>query len=1424
MIKVNYQLLQFQAHLLSQAPPTRSLDTKYDPLMPIPPILSWIYKQEPYLALSKAGVGPRLMHLYTNGISSVDIKECSRLFYVDYDSDHGHKNAEKSIIYFEFDQWDSRYNDISSMLFYFINTIMWRFWNKFYQEHMIQELNFLNDTCIWSLEDLYHVYSTLRFRTSHQITFFLCGFDQCPEDQRRWFLQRVLEEQDYSEAEYRLILSTSTRDGLAIENVPDAVRINVDDCPATVNLGDKVAKELETGLAGLLKRRLIYGEFRQQLELLLRKCETIPYLGHVILTWLENYPHGKPKSEIATRINELWPPTAENIVHVIISSLSPELRERAKNVFNWVKYALEPWSAESLAEALAVFYAPDQEPCFADRNTQDFIKEIAASFCGIIIVKGNDIKFSHPSFYLVPAIGLDGDDEERAATVNSTMAEICLRYLQYESVQDAITESCSQIMEDNELKTPLDAFVISHSRASMAGYAVRFWPRHYEASGALKPKQLGFKLFASKKARGCWETYLWLLSNPLTRPERGYISTLPIFARLGLEDLLDENIKSETGQSSFNKDCWFAISEAARMGRNNFVRKLLQHVSVDEEELQTALLAGAGQCDEDTMNLLLEKIPKLETFQWPKHLFHRASAVGLGSLLTLMLQSGYDINELGSFYKSSPATIAAWRSSVSSLEVLLDSRYKADLSIRATSDDTLFTLAVYRGNPRIVEMVLNAGADLADTNGPDGSEQTLTQIAVYNYRHKAADILVRARADFNSNEKDDIHRTAVKPPLIIAARLGTLECARILLTHGADPLITFANETALYVAVANNNIEIVRLLLEQEQKPDLGAHPPEEIMLLMRAIDGGNADLVSMLVEYGAEVEFVDPKAGAYTTPLSRACHGGNLDIVKFLVEKNADINYTGGVSESPLFAATYADNDEVVAYLLQDERIDVHWARSDGVNALMAAYTSPETVRKLLEKGVSVDHYSSWGTILHLAAPHWPKTMKVVLEHDPKPDLERVCGEDMELELDIGCTPLLIACQEQTPECVELLLNAGANAKFRNTKGVDAIDTLLQSNKYSKNTEQCLGLIISEPGQFDPDYVNAKGQTRLHEIKKRTPVAIIQLLVKAKVPLDRPDNDGYTPLAISVREGNTNAVRYLIDRGASVNIFSPSFGSILHLAVTKGFIGLVKLLIASGADCEAVDPKYGASLLYTALGINNISVLLNMVKYLVDEAKVPINKLGGELGYPIIRAADMVRTNHTTGIKMLKFLIRRKAQLNVTDRQGRRAVHLACTSRHADGIETLVEAGAEVDVKDKFGRMPIHFAASSSSNNCVEYLLDAHKHTDINAADHDGWTPLLWAARSGDANTITRLIAENADVWVRGRAYGAGGEWSALKLMNFAVRNTALKEELKPKDRVRTNDEGEKEEWNDYLHESMAADKKYVACKSCLVVSKPLR
>lgn len=136
-----------------------------------------------------------------------------------------------------------------------------------------------------------------------------------------------------------------------------------------------------------------------------------------------------------------------------------------------------------------------------------------------------------------------------------------------------------------------------------------------------------------------------------------------------------------------------------------------------------------------------------------------------------------------------------------------------------------------------------------------------------------------------------------------------------------------------------------------------------------------------------------------------------------------------------------------------------------------------------------------------------------------------------------------------------------------------------------------------------------------------------------------------------------------------------------------------------------------------------------------------------------------------------------------------------------------------------------MHFAAgtdSLDSTNIVAYLLDHYEDMDINAADQDGWTPLMWAARSGSADIITMLVERGADVWVRGRAIGAGGEWSVLKLMNFHDNKTDLRHSLEPKERVRVTSEGIEEEWDGNIHEIKPRDRKPYYCDSCLMVSEP--
>ncbi|KAK4080972.1 hypothetical protein Trihar35433_2077 [Trichoderma harzianum] len=1416
-VDMNHKMLQLQTFMLSLAPSSIGLDTPFDQTQPLSPVLNWIKEQKQYTNFDKVGTGFRFLHLHANQDSLADIKGISRLLYLHRDSVV--QTPARSTIYFEFDQWDARYNNISSMLIYVMSTIISRIFKTSSSDSLSREVDFLSEMHAWSLEDVYNVYRLLPTfdLAPHALTIFISCFDQCSTDQRRWFLERILEEQRYSDREYRLIFSSSTRDSLDIEAFPDTAAINIDDCPSMRNLKAEHGQELLLELEELLRKRPIYQTFQLSLKGVLEQCEYTPFLGHCILNWFREFPRGKQKAEIAEIIHGLSPVTAENTVRVMISSLGEERKTRAEKIFNWIKHAAEPWTLESLSEALLMDECYDKEPFFSDIDPQSLAAEMMESFGGIITVKNRDVKFIHPSCYAIPELGLDGDNNERAAQVNCSIAKVCLRYLQLKEVHKALDELSSAVVYRNKDDEALiDTVVISRPRTSLVEYAVQFWPHHYKASANIKPRHFVHELFTSMESRRRWETLFWLLADPIIRPKRSYISEMPTYAMLGLEDFVDSLLETRIRQPFFQLDCWFTISEAARAGHSTIVDKLLRHVSVDEEELKNALCWAAGQRSPDTVKLLVDKVPDLKIFGWPERLFHRASSIGLNDLLTIILQSTYrdDSDEYDRFSVLTAISNAVFFNYASSIEILLASDPKPDLCEVDPKRGDLLTWATRVGTPHTVKILLEAGGALRE-------KSNLIRTAVANYRPESLKI-IKAGIDFVSGEEDEDGKISVRPHLLIAATRGATECVRTLLSHATKPDILGTVSSALYAAVGHEDIDIARLLLDYEPTQDLNEQFPDKRMFLSMAIESGNTELVSMMIQHGAEVNAVDPNFVYAKTPLSLAVWKGHLEIVKLLIRNGADINYSGGTSYPPLIVALMYGDKESVEYILQNEKVDVHQVAHNGINALISAVKYPPIVRELLSKGLPIDHESAVGTALFRAAAfNLPETVELLIKHNPKPDLECVFGQHTQNAFLIGYTALQVACHYRHPKCVKLLVDAGADVSFRNSNGKDALDILLAREQSSKRAEDCLRLLLFNRNGIDAAYVNEKRQTRLHFIQRRTRVSIVELLAAAMAPIDTQDEDGYTPLAIAVREGNSSVARYLVERGANVNVFGAEFGSISHIAVTNGDLSLVKFLMDAGADREAVDPNYGKSLLYSALDIDDDRKLERMVKYLVDEVKVPINKFGGYFGYPIIMAASSVGNHDKSSIRILKLLIRRKAEVNVADSQGRTALHIACGFSPIGCIKALVEAGANVDTKDKVGRLPIHIAAgidSTDSTDVVTYLLDQCKDMDINVADQDGWTPLMWAARSGSADVITMLAERGADVWVRGRASGAGGEWSALRLMNFSDENTELRHLLEPKELVRVTSEGIQEEWDSDFHEIKPGDRKSYECDSCFM------
>lgn len=96
----------------------------------------------------------------------------------------------------------------------------------------------------------------------------------------------------------------------------------------------------------------------------------------------------------------------------------------------------------------------------------------------------------------------------------------------------------------------------------------------------------------------------------------------------------------------------------------------------------------------------------------------------------------------------------------------------------------------------------------------------------------------------------------------------------------------------------------------------------------------------------------------------------------------------------------------------------------------------------------------------------------------------------------------------------------------------------------------------------------------------------VVALLVKSGADLERANNEGDTPLVMAVRLRRVSVVRLLLDAGATVgrvNRRDAQFTTALHFAAFEEVESIIQMLIAAGADLDALDSDGHTPLSYAA-------------------------------------------------------------------------------------------------------------------------------------------------------------------------------------------------------------------------------------------------
>jgi ankyrin repeat protein len=379
-----------------------------------------------------------------------------------------------------------------------------------------------------------------------------------------------------------------------------------------------------------------------------------------------------------------------------------------------------------------------------------------------------------------------------------------------------------------------------------------------------------------------------------------------------------------------------------------------------------------------------------------------------------------------------------------------------------------------------------------------------------------------------------IDPAAATTDLFLAARTGDIPALRRALAAGAMiDAVSEEGATALAWAVANGHPEAVRVLLDAGA--DWRLQSPRGQSPLNVAVYLDDVPVIRLLLEHGADVDeritgpdVPDNLAGA--TPLYLAALHGRQAALAVLLAEGAAVDASNRQGQTALIPAAIRSDVPIVRALLAagaaDDRRDMH-----GLSPLIAATGS----------------WSSNAAVV--------ETILLLIEHGADPNL---ATSPLMPPPYAGMTPLAAAADAGQVAAAAALLLAGADPLRAGPTGQRPLDLALQSDN------QPLQNLFSDPEEWLPRYL-------FHDLREAAAAghrALVDLLIRNGLDLDRHDGDGLTLLQRAVADGNAAFVARLLEAGVDVNARDDEDGgTALMAAAFGGDLAIVAQLLEAQAD-----------------------------------------------------------------------------------------------------------------------------------------------------------------------------------------------------------------------------------------------------------------
>ncbi|KAL8982078.1 MAG: hypothetical protein Q9205_003304 [Flavoplaca limonia] len=724
---------------------------------------------------------------------------------------------------------------------------------------------------------------------------------------------------------------------------------------------------------------------------------------------------------------------------------------------------------------------------------------------------------------------------------------------------------------------------------------------------------------------------------------------------------------------------------------------------------------------------------------WPLHyesvdqhdLIEHRSAINT-LLRTLLLQGRSKVNKYENWYTQASARAKSIKHND------LSTKYKA---LKASPLTPLFAASVFG----LEDLISKFGRELDELNKCNQHGQTALCLAIQNNKLGVVKALLSSRfpaeinllnihavqqfEDWDDKRKPEVMLYA--SALQCAAANGLPEIAKYLIDQGAHvDLVAGYYGSPLQAAALNGHSNIVELLLKHNAEPNSqGGYFGNA---LQAAAAAGHVNIINLLLEHKPPA-VVSAPGGRYGSALMAAICSGSSDTVFALLEEKADPNLRSKAHGRPLEQAVYMGNSgkEIVKDLLEFKAEADLSPKGEYVHILHSAamYGMHELALYCIDKGCDIGMRTVKGPRYQLRFGEFPNEM----------------------------TPLAYACAEGNVGMVRLLLRRGASLeRDKDPSAVlwiaayqghaEVVDILINIYKQNHSPEDTAIFIDQRPSPKSAHPI-------LWAACSSSSPETVRVLLDHGAKYESNSYNA-TPLFAAASFGRPNVAKVLLDyhRQGKIDVWinqrAQNGRTALYEACELNRHRIVDQLLNTGAVYTIRD-DIDRTVLHAAThhdGIGVLTALYNKAREADGEGALDefINARAKSGQTALIHAVDRNKTAHAC------FLIDRGADYTIAGHFGNNPLHWAARHGNEQICKKLLEHAKQdeeqsfqrfLDLTNRGGYTALHLATNEQKTTIVQLLL---RHgADITIAKSNHVTPLHSAAWRGLKDIMVVLLEE---------------------------------------------------------------------------------